>query len=280
MIKRNQKGITLIALVITIIVMLILVSVTISIAVNGGLFDYAGKAVKKTSIEKEREAILAELAISQIDEYVEGESTRLGESLYDRTLENGDKWHVVTANGNVYGTNWNYVEKGTNLGDYGEAKYSWLVNYQTGEIIELEEDNYINLSAGDSLAVEDHIIFNLDSSVIDGNVSNTKDGIESNLGQGVKINGFNFNDKSGLTSTSFNFDGWDDYIDIPLSIENTFEDGLTLEFYGIINSPGHEITESGEVYKRTSEIAMDGMSGLFELFDAKDRSKIRINFFM
>ena len=54
---RQNKGITLIALVITIIVMLILVAVTISMAVNGGLFDYAGKAVGETqnAIDKEQE---------------------------------------------------------------------------------------------------------------------------------------------------------------------------------------------------------------------------------
>lgn len=46
---KSQKGITLIALVITIIVMLILVAVTITIAVNGGLFDYAKNASEKTN---------------------------------------------------------------------------------------------------------------------------------------------------------------------------------------------------------------------------------------
>lgn len=51
---RGQKGITLIALVITIIVMLILVAVTITMAVNGGLFGYAQNA--KTETEKARDA--------------------------------------------------------------------------------------------------------------------------------------------------------------------------------------------------------------------------------
>lgn len=46
---RSQKGITLIALVITIIVMLILVAVSITMAVNGGLFNYAGKAAGDTN---------------------------------------------------------------------------------------------------------------------------------------------------------------------------------------------------------------------------------------
>ena len=46
-IKRN-KGITLIALIITIIIMLILAGVTINIAINGGLFTQAQTAVEET----------------------------------------------------------------------------------------------------------------------------------------------------------------------------------------------------------------------------------------
>ena len=44
--KRSNKGITLIALVITVIVMLILVGVTIAIALDGGLFGEAKRAAK------------------------------------------------------------------------------------------------------------------------------------------------------------------------------------------------------------------------------------------
>ena len=57
--KNKNNGITLIALVITIIVMLILVSVTISMAINGGLFEYAGRAVSETENAIDREQILA-----------------------------------------------------------------------------------------------------------------------------------------------------------------------------------------------------------------------------
>ena len=65
---RKKEGITLIALVITIIVMLILVAVTITMAVNGGLFGYAGKAVKDTKLAKQSEenwAILSENMITE-----------------------------------------------------------------------------------------------------------------------------------------------------------------------------------------------------------------------
>ncbi len=46
---KEQKGITLIALVITIIVMLILVAVSVTIALNGGLFSKAKEAAKDTN---------------------------------------------------------------------------------------------------------------------------------------------------------------------------------------------------------------------------------------
>ena len=54
---RKTHAITLIALIITIIVMLILVSVSITMAINGGLFKYAGDAVRdtKTKMAEEQE---------------------------------------------------------------------------------------------------------------------------------------------------------------------------------------------------------------------------------
>ena len=58
---KNHNGITLIALVITIIVMLILVAVTISMAINGGLFGYAGNAARETELAKQEEQNLANI---------------------------------------------------------------------------------------------------------------------------------------------------------------------------------------------------------------------------
>ena len=69
---KNQNGITLIALVITIIVMLILVAVTITMAVNGGLFDYARKAGQATNEAIKQEQQLANLdANLTVDQLIE-----------------------------------------------------------------------------------------------------------------------------------------------------------------------------------------------------------------
>ena len=75
---RQNKGITLIALIITIIVMLILVAVTITTAINGGLFEKAGKAVgdTKNSINAEQGLASGRIQIDGVwydsmDDYLE-----------------------------------------------------------------------------------------------------------------------------------------------------------------------------------------------------------------
>ena len=100
---KTQKGITLIALVITIIVMLILVAVTISMAINGGLFEKTGKATGDTKNAMNAEQGLASGQITidgktyaSIDDYLAGKETGKTEMLtYDETPKaNG----VLTAN--------------------------------------------------------------------------------------------------------------------------------------------------------------------------------------
>ena len=70
--KNNQKGITLIALIITIIVMLILVAVTINVALNGGLFKRAKEATIKTEIQQIKEQLLVEKAKQIADNEING----------------------------------------------------------------------------------------------------------------------------------------------------------------------------------------------------------------
>ena len=75
---KGQKGITLIALVITIIVMLILAAVSITMAVNGGLFNYARNAKTETEAARDAEQNLGSGYVSiggtekSIDDWVSG----------------------------------------------------------------------------------------------------------------------------------------------------------------------------------------------------------------
>ena len=75
---KTQKGITLIALIITIIVMLILVGVSVSVALNTGLFSTAQGAAKNTEAEKANEVKISNGTVNidgdetNIKEYVDG----------------------------------------------------------------------------------------------------------------------------------------------------------------------------------------------------------------
>lgn len=57
--KKEQKGITLIALIITIIVMLILVGVSVTVALNNGLFKATKSATDNTLKERDAEQALS-----------------------------------------------------------------------------------------------------------------------------------------------------------------------------------------------------------------------------
>ena len=133
--EKTQRGITLIALVITIIVMLILVGVTISMAVNGGLFNYAGKATGETknAINAEQELANGGIEVdgqwyNSIDEYLEtkngGEKvetiskTESYVGYYADVDGDGTVDGVIYAdllkpieNGNYYGYNYSYGEE-------------------------------------------------------------------------------------------------------------------------------------------------------------------------
>lgn len=69
---KEQKGITLVALIITIIVMLILVAVTISIALNGGIFDQARRSTRATQLAQVKEAVALAKAEVLSDYYEKG----------------------------------------------------------------------------------------------------------------------------------------------------------------------------------------------------------------
>lgn len=70
---KGQKGITLVALVITIIVMLILVGVSVTVAIQGGLFTTAKDAASNTEVEANAERNLSNGKVTVLVNDVETE---------------------------------------------------------------------------------------------------------------------------------------------------------------------------------------------------------------
>jgi len=90
---NKEKGITLIALIITIIVMLILVGVTVNIALNGGLFTKADDAKESTQLAMDKEELQMEI-VTAYDEDNKGVDL---ETLKDNLEKKGWKDIIITG---------------------------------------------------------------------------------------------------------------------------------------------------------------------------------------
>ena len=133
---KKNKGITLIALIITIIVMLILVAVSVNILIKSNLIGVTEKTVDKykTATEEEAKGEVIEINGKQynsIDEYLYGNkitiSAKTGEYVnykvdYDMDGTTADDWRVFGNDGNnVYLISSDYTETQVNLSSYGTA---------------------------------------------------------------------------------------------------------------------------------------------------------------
>ena len=245
--KSKQKGITLIALVVTIIVLIILAGVSINMLVgDNGIITQAQRA--KSDTEKSADEELINLYMLEMQMSGDKDSS-IGKELFDKTIENGTKWDIIVDNttNKTYGTGWNYIEKGTILKDNQVMNQSWLIHQETGEKIALEEGKYTELTYATSLGVTEGLIFNLDSSVVEG--VNTKEELQEKLGDNVELVNFDWNEESGISQSTFQFDGVNDYIKIKYDDETQknilAQNGFTFEFYGIING-GKSYDENNE----------------------------------
>ena len=149
---NKQNGITLIALIITIIVMLILVAVTISMAINGGLFEKAGKATKDTKDAMNEEQALANGQIiidgktyASIDEYFNGTSV----AMFDTGTNVITKIHTLAKDGEISaGVNLsiNEIKEYEGTPDLTKMTEANIVSWSDGyKAFEQEPDKYKNI---------------------------------------------------------------------------------------------------------------------------------------
>ena len=90
---KNQKGITLIALIITIIVMLILVGVSVTVALNGGVFETAKKAVDDTKTARDEELLI------DADGYIAAVQNKIAVGTEVTIGETGENFYVIKDEG-------------------------------------------------------------------------------------------------------------------------------------------------------------------------------------
>ena len=164
--KNKEKGITLIALIITIIVMLILVGVTINVALNGGLFDKAKTASDQTQRQVSKEQLIAAMVgaydsngnfvVANV-ELPEGATWCTEEETdYESALETAtaERNWVITENGNKFyvdskGTVYNEKPQEEPETPVGETRY----NVTIGNLNNITWSSISGLEGGKSYSI-------------------------------------------------------------------------------------------------------------------------------
>ena len=271
----KEKGITLIALVIMITTLLILAGVSISYLFGqNGILTRASEAKKLSYISNEKEAIELVCTLAKMDNSLDYSNQYfLGKQLKSPKLDNVN-WDIIILNNSqeCYGDSWNFISKNTNISNYGATKYDWLVSYDTGEIIQLDENSFTELSSQSGLAVTDGLLFNIDAQNIYSNdISTWGDNVslyyfddtiydsynkrhnayneEISYGDVTKFNGYdrqrsyNAKDYIDLNKKAFKFNG-NNYIEIYNKDGFDFSNGFSFEFYGNLNDLLYSFYES------------------------------------
>ena len=241
---------------------------------NNGILNMAKKSADLTNIAVEREYIEQMALSASLSENL-GNSigNKIGEPLSDKSVDNSD-WNIIKLidEEKTYGDGWYYIKKGTNLEGL-TTKYGWLVNYGTGEVKQLEEGKYSSVSLGDSVAVKDGLILNIDTAIMDKNKEKwTKEEIEKALGDNVTLH--NFDDKdlgtnSGFNSERFLFDGKNDYISIKSNtmLNDLYNNGFTFEFSGICDGGFNDFDDSN------NDITLKDNCALFSIAELDERKQ-------
>lgn len=201
-----------------------------SVVGDNGVLTQAQKASIETNIASEKEAIefnMVDIAGDLIAGKEIPEEKYMGEELSEmKSVVEGD-WKSVIVGDKTYEDGWYLLKKEDNIPNYGNAKSNWLINYNTGEIIGLEDGNYRIANANTSGALVDSTLkLNIDP-------SNLQD-ISKWESNGIKVSfiGKNKEDEnSGVKETEIKFDGVDDYLKIE-GVDVNKSDGITFEFYG------------------------------------------------
>lgn len=132
---KNNKGITLIALVITIIVLLILAGVTIAMLTGkNGILTKANDATTATGQAEAEEAVklaLATILANKNDPTYTGGDNEINAATIKKIMENDNSSATITTSDPETGNNITIIYKATSNG----KAYTVLVDKTTGKLV-------------------------------------------------------------------------------------------------------------------------------------------------
>ena len=231
----KEKGITLIALVITIIVLLILAGVSISMLTgDNGILTQAQRAKEMTEASSEEEYIQLLVIGYNIDKKTYGEELK---NVEFNTVENTTSIMDIET-GTTYGDGWYYL-KPEDVKDY-ELKNSYIIDYETGEYIKYNENKH-EILTNELLCISDGLVYSADP-------KNMTSG--DSWGDAILHNFNNGDENSGWKENSLMFDGVDDGIEV--KDNSDYSKGITLEIYFMLKGKSTSNMAQILMMKRTN----------------------------
>ena len=232
---KKKKGITLIALVITIIVLLILAGVSIAMLTgDNGILKQALSAKELTEISSEEEYINLLIIEHQTNNKTYGKEL---EKVVFNTVEDTTSIYD-SETGTTYENGWYYL-KPEDVDDY-ELKNSYIINYDTGEFVRFDEEKH-RIVTNELLCIKDGLVYSADPKNMTGSDS---------WGDAILHNFKDGDENSGWTQNALMFDGIDDGIEVK---DNTdYSQGITLEIYLNLKGKGTANFTQMLIMKRTN----------------------------
>ena len=161
-----------------------------------------------------------------------GELVEIGEKLVSKNLFS--TWKIVNEFDDKtfeksYGDGWYYIKKGTNIDGLGILKEGYIINFTEDKVIIFDDNKHLFLDSEEKLAVTGNIVLNIDPSSLSD---------EKTWGDNIKLHGVEDEEKAKFNDgKKLEFDGKDDYLEIS-GVNSEIMNGVTLEFFGKINSDG------------------------------------------
>ena len=234
--SEYEKGITLIALVLTIIVLLILAGVSISMLTgDNGILTQAQRAKELTEASSEEEFIQLLIIGYNSNKKTYGEELK---NVEFNTVENTTSI-MDKETGTTYGNGWYYL-KPEDVKDY-ELKNSYIIDYETGEYIKYNENKH-EILTNELLCISDGLVYSADPKNMTSGDS-WGDAILHNFNEG--------DENSGWKENSLMFDGVDDGIEV--KDNSDYSKGITLEIYFMLKGKSTSNMAQILMMKRTNE---------------------------
>ena len=236
---RKNKGITLVALIITVIILLILAGIAIaSLTGENGLITRAQQAKTETEEASDIEQISILINENQIKEHILGEKLKKVE--FNITENTKSIYDLET--GTTYGEGWYYLtpENANEL----QLHKSYIVNYQNGEIVKFDENKH-RMITNELKCITDGLVYAADP-------QNMTDG---NSWGDATLHNFNEGDEnSGWSQNALMFDGIDDGIEV--EDKSDYSNGITLEMYFSLR--GQTENQNVQILMMKRNTAQDG----------------------